>query len=101
MKRDFFKQKIILYFGYNGKAYHGLQSQKGSEVPTVEGSLYQGLFDSNLVGKSTFGDLHQAGWSRGARTDKGVHALCNSISMKLWITKDLLKEPTIGEDKPC
>ena len=77
MKRDFFKQKVILFFGYNGKNYHGLQHQKGSDVTTVETKLYQALFDGvlkiikiyiyllflysikqNLVGKSTFGELH-------------------------------------------
>lgn len=45
MKRDFFKQKVILFFGYNGKNYHGLQHQKGSDVTTVETKLYQALFD--------------------------------------------------------
>lgn len=27
-KKDYFKQKVALFFGYNGKAYKGLQKQK-------------------------------------------------------------------------
>jgi hypothetical protein len=27
-RRNFIKQKIALFFGYNGTAYHGLQKQK-------------------------------------------------------------------------
>ncbi len=27
-KKNFFKQKVALFFGYNGKAYKGLQKQK-------------------------------------------------------------------------
>ena len=27
-RKNFFKQKIALFFGYNGKAYKGLQKQK-------------------------------------------------------------------------
>lgn len=27
-KKDFFKQKVAMFFGYNGTAYRGLQKQK-------------------------------------------------------------------------
>lgn len=27
-KKDFFKQKVALFFGYNGTTYKGLQKQK-------------------------------------------------------------------------
>lgn len=32
-------------------------------------------------------------WSRAARTDKKVHALCNGISMKLEISEKYVTEP--------
>jgi tRNA pseudouridine38-40 synthase len=36
------------------------------------------------------GELKKAGWGRGARTDKGVHALSNGVSVKLAISEDYL-----------
>ncbi len=39
-KKDTFKQKVIIFFGYNGSKYHGLQHQKNSDVATVEAKLY-------------------------------------------------------------
>ena len=56
--------------------------------------------ESELIGrikkpeitKETLYELHKDGWSRGARTDKGVHALCNAIAVKLQISKELLKD---------
>ncbi|KAM3144724.1 hypothetical protein pb186bvf_003033 [Paramecium bursaria] len=89
MSRDFFKQKVLLIFGYNGKNYHGLQVQK-SEVDTVESKLYDALKATNMVGVAKIGDLQQLAWSRGARTDKGVHALCNGIAVKLCFGKQHL-----------
>ena len=32
--------------------------------------------------------LYKIGWGRGGRTDKGVHAVCNVINVKLCIHKD-------------
>ena len=34
--------------------------------------------------------LYKIGWGRGGRTDKGVHAVCNVINVKLCIHKDYL-----------
>ncbi|EGR32098.1 tRNA pseudouridine synthase a, putative [Ichthyophthirius multifiliis] len=43
-------------------------------------------------------DLKKAGWSRGARTDKGVHALINGINVKLAVTKEFLRDPDIEKE---
>lgn len=32
--------------------------------------------------------LYKIGWGRGGRTDKGVHAVCNVINVKLCVHKD-------------
>ncbi|CAD8178392.1 unnamed protein product [Paramecium pentaurelia] len=92
MSRNYFKQKVLLTFGYNGANYHGLQIQKGVEFETVESKLFQALKDSNLIMEQNGNDLSKSGWSRGARTDKGVHALCNSIAVKLCINKEFFKD---------
>lgn len=44
--KDFFKQKVLLIFGYNGANYHGLQAQKNTTLNTIESKLYQSLYDS-------------------------------------------------------
>lgn len=82
------KIKIALFFGYNGKAYHGLQ--KASGVPTVEESLEKAIYDAKFIAESNFGDLKKIGWARGSRTDKGVHACLNTINCKLLISDDFV-----------
>lgn len=53
------------------------------------------------------GDLKKAGWGRGARTDKGVHALSNGITVKLAINEEYLlsgcplKLVETNEEKEC
>jgi tRNA pseudouridine38-40 synthase len=55
--------------------------------------LYKALHESELISLTNFEDLKKSGWSRGARTDKGVHALLNGVSAKLSIsTKYLIKD---------
>ncbi|KAL4475492.1 hypothetical protein ABPG72_013316 [Tetrahymena utriculariae] len=89
-KRNFFKIKVAIFFGYNGKGYHGSQSQKDQNIKTIEKSLFEGLIDSKLISETHMGELKKAGWGRGARTDKGVHALCNGVNVKLAISEDYL-----------
>lgn len=36
------------------------------------------------------GEIIKAGWGRAARTDRGVHALSNGVTMMLSITEDYL-----------
>jgi len=46
----------------------------------------QGAFHAaGLVADCNFGDQHKVHWSRAARTDKGVHALGNVVSLKVLI----------------
>lgn len=44
---------------------------------------YKLILYLNLVSKLNSNDIKKIGISRGARTDKGVHALCNCVSFKL------------------
>lgn len=39
--------------------------------------------DHGFILKTNAGELKRIAWSRSARTDKKVHALCNGISVKL------------------
>ena len=90
------KIKVCLFFGYNGKAYHGLQKANG--VPTVEEALEKAIYDAKFIAESNYGDLKKIGWSRGSRTDKGVHACLNTINCKLLISDDYINEKSNGAD---
>lgn len=41
----------------------------------------------NLVSQCNSDNIKKITLTRGARTDKGVHALCNTLSVKLQITQ--------------
>jgi tRNA U38,U39,U40 pseudouridine synthase TruA len=57
IKRDFFKQKVALFIGYNGKGYSGLQAQKNSTIPTIEKSIFEALCAANLVSETNIMEL--------------------------------------------
>ena len=76
---------------YCGSAFRGLQLQAHSPTcHTVEGVLIQALKDAHLVADVVRGrpegDQHH--FARACRTDRGVHAIRNIIS--LFIAKDAL-----------
>lgn len=93
-KKNYFKQKIALFFGYNGTAYHGLQKQKDlKEKTTVESCLEIALHEAGFITESNFGDLKKNAWQRCSRTDKGVHAAYNGINCKLNILDSFVDLP--------
>ncbi|PFH33754.1 hypothetical protein BESB_079700 [Besnoitia besnoiti] len=50
---------------------------------TVEGVLEEALLAAGGIAACHVGCLQKLQWSRAARTDRGVHAACNVISLKL------------------
>lgn len=55
-KKNFFKIKVAMFFGYNGKAYKGLQKQKDlAEKTTVESCIEIALHEAGLVSDANFG----------------------------------------------
>lgn len=96
-KREYFKQNFVIFFGYNGTAFHGLQ--RNPDVKTVEDSLEKALFEAELISEQNFGDLKKLGWKRASRTDKGVHAAVNAVSCRLVIKDIYLKDEVTEEDK--
>lgn len=47
--------------------------------------LERALLLSGSINECNFGNLQKLSWTRAARTDKGVHALCQCCSMRLVI----------------
>ena len=66
-------------FGYLGTGFHGSQRQAGrADLPTLEGELERALIETGLMDERDTGK-----WTRAARTDKGVHAVGNLVSVSL------------------
>lgn len=69
--------------GYSGTGYHGMQLNHNAK--TIEGDLFQAFVKAGAVSKANADDPKKIGFVRCARTDKGVHAAGNVISLKLII----------------
>ena len=61
MRKNFFKQRVALFFGYKGTAFRGLQKQVASGVAdetlpnTVELALETALFKEDFISEMNFG----------------------------------------------
>ncbi|KAK4049000.1 tRNA pseudouridine synthase 1 [Microbotryomycetes sp. JL201] len=64
------KKKVAVLVGYNGTGYKGSQINPG--MPTLEGTIFEAMVKAGVVGLS-----------RAARTDAGVHAAFNVLSLKM------------------
>ena len=67
------KRKYGVCFGYLGSSYQGLQINPGAV--TVEAVLERALFLAGGIEESNYENLQKVGWTRAARTDRGVHAI--------------------------
>ena len=96
-------RKIALKFCYSGWEYNGLAYQKTpTPLPTVEQVLFQALAKTRLVDPDAGFD--GCGWERCGRTDRGVSAAGQVVS--LWVRSALEEEknPVLdnnpGEEDP-
>ena len=60
-------------------------------MPILLQNIILVIIDNFIRNNSLKDNLKKSGWSRAARTDKGVHAIANFINCKLQITKDYLE----------
>lgn len=93
-KRKFQKKRLAFLIGYNGKNYRGVQIQnKNVEVSkwnTVENVLFSALVKLGMITEENSKDPGKVYINRASRTDKGVHALLNIVSIKcLLVEADL------------
>lgn len=75
------KRKIALFLGYVGALYHGMQKNPG--VKTIEGLLEDAIFEAGGISIANQGNMSKVNWSRAARTDKGVSAVGQCVSLKM------------------
>ncbi|KAJ7737905.1 pseudouridine synthase [Mycena maculata] len=80
------RRKIALKFCYSGWVYNGLAIQADTTpLPTVEGVLFEALAKARLIDPDA--GLEGCGWERCGRTDRGVSAGGQVIS--LWVRSAL------------
>ncbi|KAK7962107.1 tRNA pseudouridine synthase [Apiospora aurea] len=77
------KRKVAVMIGYAGTGYHGMQINHREK--TIEGDLFAAFVTAKAISKANADDPRKSQLIRCARTDKGVHAAGNVISLKLII----------------
>lgn len=77
------KRKVAVLVGYAGTGYHGLQMNH--DLKTIEGELFAAFVAAKAISKANADDPKKSSFVRCARTDKGVHAAGNMVSLKLII----------------
>src|SRR4051794_5851036 len=84
------KRKVAVMIGYAGSGYKGMQINALEK--TIEGDLFKAFVAAGAISKANADDPKKSSLVRCARTDKGVHAAGNVISLKL-----IVEEPNIIE----
>ncbi|ETI27760.1 tRNA pseudouridine(38-40) synthase [Cladophialophora carrionii CBS 160.54] len=80
------KKKVAVLIGYAGTGYKGMQLTHDQK--TIEGDLFQAFVAAGAISKANADDPKKSSFVRCARTDKGVHAAGNVISLKLIVEDD-------------
>ncbi|KAL4401633.1 tRNA pseudouridine synthase 1 [Malassezia pachydermatis] len=90
------KRKVAIFFGYCGSDYSGLQVNPG--VKTIEGDIFDAFCRAGAVSKDNAVNPNKVQLQRAARTDRGVHAAGNLLTLKLILEPPNLPEgQTLGQ----
>lgn len=81
------KRRFALFLGYVGEKYHGMQVNP--EVTTIEELLMKAFHKANLTSDANHFYPQKIGLMRAARTDKGVSAAGQCVSVKFELTPEL------------
>jgi tRNA pseudouridine38-40 synthase len=65
-------------------------------VVAIENILEKAIYEAGGISKHNFGDINKIKWSRGSRTDKGVHALKNVVSYKMMLNLEKVEADPLG-----
>ncbi|XP_074868959.1 pseudouridylate synthase 1 homolog isoform X2 [Carettochelys insculpta] len=91
--KKFPKRKIVLLMAYSGKGYHGMQRHMGSpQFKTIEDDLVSALVRSGCIPENHGEDMKKMSFQRCARTDKGVSAAGQIVSLKIWLIDNVLEK---------
>ncbi|XP_072228353.1 pseudouridylate synthase 1 homolog [Leuresthes tenuis] len=87
------KKKVVLLLAYSGKGYYGMQRNPGnSQFRTIEDDLVTALIKSGCIPENHGDDMKKMSFQRCARTDKGVSAAGQVVSLKLWLIEDIIQK---------
>ncbi|XP_026471213.1 tRNA pseudouridine synthase A-like [Ctenocephalides felis] len=75
------RRKSIILMGYSGINYYGMQ--RNPEMKTIEEDLLTALLKAKLITDEAFAQVQTIQFQRAARTDKGVSAARQVVSLKL------------------
>lgn len=75
------RKNHAILLGYVGKDYYGMQRNPG--MKTIEEDLIAALLKADLITAEQFENIRTINFQRAARTDKGVSAVRQIVSLKL------------------
>lgn len=75
------RKNYAILLGYLGKDYYGMQRNPGMQ--TIEEDLITALLKADLITTEHFKNIRLINFQRAARTDKGVSAIRQIVSLKL------------------
>uniref|UniRef100_A0A2A4JVY4 Pseudouridylate synthase 1 homolog n=1 Tax=Heliothis virescens TaxID=7102 RepID=A0A2A4JVY4_HELVI len=81
------RKKMALLLGYCGVDYYGMQRNPG--VRTIEEDLLKALMEAKYITEDDFNNQQNAQFQRSSRTDKGVSAARQVVSLKLPLEVDV------------
>lgn len=91
------KKKCAVMIGYCGTGYNGMQLQNDPAIKTIERDIYEAMARAGAISPENADDIKKSGFMRAARTDKGVHAAGNVISLKMIIEDPDIKDKINAE----
>ncbi|GAB0095004.1 tRNA pseudouridine synthase A [Sergentomyia squamirostris] len=89
------RKKSVILLGYSGKEYYGMQ--RNPDVKTVEEELLSAMLKHKWITEESYKFPQGIAFQRAARTDKGVSAVRQCVSIKLPLELDI---PALNEDLP-
>ncbi|XP_035453161.2 pseudouridylate synthase 1 homolog isoform X1 [Spodoptera frugiperda] len=81
------RKKMALVLGYCGVDYYGMQRNPG--VRTIEEDLLKALLEAKYITEDDFNNQQNTQFQRSSRTDKGVSAARQVVSLKLPLEADI------------
>lgn len=98
-ERKYPKKKVVLLIAYSGKGYYGMQRNPGnSQFRTIEDDLVTALVKSGCIPQEHSDDMKKMSFQRCARTDKGVSAAGQVVSLKVRLLDEIIEK--INEHLP-
>lgn len=89
VKVKFKKQKVAMLLIYSGEGYSGMQIQSNG-TRTIEQDIHKAFADTKVVSLDNVDDPRKYGFVRACRTDKGVSASGNVVSLKAQMVPDMV-----------